>query len=100
LYLRDGVWDGTRLLPAGWVDHGRRARSYDDEGDRWHGAHWWTVDNGLGAFGANGYEGRSLLLCSPLGLMVVRLGRSAEDHHDPNLRAWRAAMVDAFRSTA
>jgi hypothetical protein len=29
---------------------------------------------------------------------VVRLGKSAEEHHDPNLRAWRAAMVDAFRS--
>ena len=28
-YLRDGVWDGVRLLPAGWVDHGRTLVSVD-----------------------------------------------------------------------
>jgi CubicO group peptidase (beta-lactamase class C family) len=22
LYLRDGAWDGTRVLPEGWGDHG------------------------------------------------------------------------------
>ena len=29
LYLRGGVWDGEQVLPEGWVDHGRRIRSYD-----------------------------------------------------------------------
>jgi CubicO group peptidase (beta-lactamase class C family) len=98
LHLRDGVWNWTRLLPEGWVDYARRATSYDAEGERWFGAHWWTAGDDLGTFGANGYEGQSLMLCPPLDLMVVRLGKSAEDHHDPNLRAWRATMVDAFRS--
>ena len=98
LYLRDGVWDGTRLLPEGWVDHGRRIRSYDPDEDRWFGAHWWSVGDDLGTFWASGYEGQSLMLCPPLDLMVVRLGRSPEDQHNPNLAAWRAAMVDAFRA--
>ena len=97
LYLRDGVWEGERLLPGGWVDHGRRIRSYDEPEDRWYGAHWWSVGDDLGTFWASGYDGQSLMLCPPLDLMVVRLGRSPEDHHNPNLRAWRAAMVDAFR---
>jgi CubicO group peptidase (beta-lactamase class C family) len=98
LYLRDGVWEGQRLLPAGWVDHGRRIRSYEEAEDRWYGAHWWSVGDDLGTFWASGYHGQSLMLCPPLDLMVVRLGRSPDDHHNPNLRAWRAAMVDAFRS--
>ncbi|MGH9111076.1 MAG: serine hydrolase domain-containing protein, partial [Acidimicrobiales bacterium] len=45
LYLRDGEWDGARLLPEGWVDYARRATSYDAEGERWYGAHWWVVDD-------------------------------------------------------
>jgi CubicO group peptidase (beta-lactamase class C family) len=97
LYLRDGVWEGGRLLPAGWVDHGRRVRSYDPEEDRWYGAHWWSVGDDLGTFWASGYDGQSLMLCPPLDLLVVRLGHSPEDHHNPNLTAWRAAMADAFR---
>jgi CubicO group peptidase (beta-lactamase class C family) len=100
LYLRDGVWAGTRLLPEGWVDHGRRIRSYDPEEDRWYGAHWWSVGDDLGTFWASGYEGQSLMVCPPLDLLAVRLGRSPADHHNPNLTAWRAQLVDAFRPLA
>ncbi|HEX6568529.1 MAG TPA: serine hydrolase [Acidimicrobiales bacterium] len=99
LYLRDGVWAGERLLPEGWVDHARRIRSYDEPEDRWYGAHWWIVGDDLGTFWASGYEGQSLMLCPPLDLMVVRLGRSPDEHHNPSLKAWRAAVVDAFRRT-
>jgi CubicO group peptidase (beta-lactamase class C family) len=97
LYLRDGTWDGRRLLPPGWVDHGRRIRSYDEPEDRWYGAHWWSVGDDLGTFWASGYDGQSLLLCPQLDLMVLRLGRSPEEHHNPNLTAWRAQVVEAFR---
>ena len=100
LYLRDGVWVGRRLLPEGWVDHGRRARSRDEEGERWHGAHWWAVGDDLGTFTANGYEGQSLLICPPLDLMVLRLGKSPDEAHDPELRAWRARIVEAFRAAS
>jgi len=98
LYLRGGVWEGERVVPASWVDHGRRIRSYDADEDRWYGAHWWSVGDDLGTFWASGYEGQSLMLCPPLDLMTVRLGRSPDDHHNPNLTAWRARVVDTFRS--
>jgi CubicO group peptidase (beta-lactamase class C family) len=100
LYLRDGVWEGTRLLPEGWVDHGRRIRSYDPDEGRWYGAHWWSVGDDLGTFWASGFEGQSLMVCPPLDLLAVRLGKSPVDHHNPNLTAWRARLVDAFRPLA
>jgi CubicO group peptidase (beta-lactamase class C family) len=95
LYLRDGVWDGTRLLPEGWVDYGRTIESVDPI-DGPYGAHWWGVDDDtLGTFRASGYEGQSITICPTLDLIVVRLGKTAAEHY-PDLTRWRADMVSAF----
>lgn len=37
LYLRDGVWDGERILPEGWVDYSRSPSAANSE----YGAGWW-----------------------------------------------------------
>jgi CubicO group peptidase (beta-lactamase class C family) len=95
LYLRDGVWDGRRVLPEGWVDHGRRQRSVDEEG-LGYGAHWWVVGDDMGTFRASGYEGQSIMVCPGLDLLAVRLGYSTAEMY-PALGAWRASVVDAFR---
>jgi CubicO group peptidase (beta-lactamase class C family) len=95
LYLRDGVWDGARLLPAGWVDHGRTMVSLDPEHGP-YGAHWWGVEGDtLGTFRASGYEGQSITVCPTHDLVVVRLGKTAAAH-DPDLARWRADVVQAF----
>jgi CubicO group peptidase (beta-lactamase class C family) len=95
LYLRDGVWDGARLLPAGWVDSARTMVS-DDPEDGPYGAHWWGVaGDSLGTFRAAGYEGQSITVCPSLDLVVVRLGKTPLDR-SPLLAPWRAAMVAAF----
>ena len=95
LYLRDGVWDGERLLPEGWVDHARRPRSRDASNGWAYGAQWWVTDDEHGTFWANGYEGQSISVCPALDLVVVRLGKSTADQY-PALHRWRAAVVDAF----
>jgi CubicO group peptidase (beta-lactamase class C family) len=97
-YLRDGVWDGVRLLPTGWVDYARTMVSTDEDGEP-YGAHWWGLpgDNPLGTFRASGYEGQSISLCPALDLVVVRLGKTALERED-NLIPWRIAMVQAFAS--
>ncbi|MBI2706226.1 MAG: serine hydrolase [Actinobacteria bacterium] len=96
LYLRDGVWDGRRILPEGWVDDARRPRSYDDDDDRWYGSHWWALNDDLGTFWANGYEGQCIFCVPSLDLIVVRLGKTPEANKR-NLAAWRTGMRDAFR---
>ncbi|MDQ1746492.1 MAG: hypothetical protein QOD07_755, partial [Frankiaceae bacterium] len=94
LYLRDGVWDGTRIVADGWVDHGRTPRSADE--DIFHGAHWWAHPDDLGTFGAHGFEGQRILCVPALDVVLVRLGRTHTDH-GPTLDAHLQQILDQFR---
>jgi CubicO group peptidase (beta-lactamase class C family) len=98
LYLRDGVWDGERVLPEGWVDFGRTpgpAQNTDT-----YGAQWWLTpahgpgrpgrslitDNSMSdAFSAQGYEGQIIVVVPSKDLVMVRLGR-----FDGGAEAWDA----------
>jgi CubicO group peptidase (beta-lactamase class C family) len=97
LYLRDGLWDGSRLLPEGWVDHGRTVRSVDPTDGDLYGAHWWVdhLDTERGTFRASGYEGQMVAICPPLDAIVVRLGRTPEPL-GANLPPWRKRVFDAL----
>lgn len=95
LYLRDGMWNGDRILPEGWVDHGRRQRSVDEEGNG-YGAHWWVVGDDVGSFRASGFEGQSIQVSPGIDLLVVRLGYSTAEMY-PTLGAWRAKVVSTLR---
>jgi CubicO group peptidase (beta-lactamase class C family) len=99
LYQRDGMWDGTRLLPEGWVDYGRTIASVDPQ-DGPYGAHWWGCEGDrLGTFRASGYEGQSITLDPTDNLIVVRLGKTPTER-DPALVQWRTEVVDAFHRAA
>jgi len=97
LYLRDGMWEGARILPEGWVDHGRRVRSVDESDGSLYGAHWWVdqLDTERGTFRASGYEGQMVAICPPLDAIVVRLGQTPEPFV-PNLPPWRKRAFDAL----
>jgi CubicO group peptidase (beta-lactamase class C family) len=95
LYLRDGVWDGNRLLPEGWVDHGRRPRSVDPDDGDWYGSHWWSRDDPRGTFWAAGHEGQYIDVCPDLDLVLVRMGRTDAEHSE-ELKAWRTRMIETF----
>jgi CubicO group peptidase (beta-lactamase class C family) len=102
LYLRDGTWEGRRLLPEGWVDHARRVRSVDETDGDLYGAHWWVdhLDTARGTFRASGYEGQFVAICPALDAIVVRLGKTREPQPSPpHLPPWRQRVFDVLGAT-
>jgi CubicO group peptidase (beta-lactamase class C family) len=92
LYLRDGVWEGERLLPAGWVDH---ARTPTPASQGWYGAHWWLALDGSGRFHASGYRGQYTVVDPARDLVVVRLGDSTPEQRADVKRTLRE-LVESF----
>ncbi|MDJ0865792.1 MAG: serine hydrolase [Myxococcota bacterium] len=96
LYLRDGCWNGERILPEGWVDY-TRTPSPQSEGT--YGAHWWVIPGSLGLFHCSGARGQRILVSPKLDLVVVRLGKTAPHKVEAVVRYCKA-LIDAFRPTA
>jgi CubicO group peptidase (beta-lactamase class C family) len=99
LYLRDGIWNGARVLPQGWADYGRRLSDPAVEDAFSYGAHWWVIPGSLGIFQANGYNGQRITVVPGLDLIVVRLGVTPIAFAD-RLNGWMKEVVDAFRASA
>lgn len=77
LYLRNGQWGNTQILPENWVSYTTKARHLDPTNNCLYGAGWWYLDDGLGTFYAAGFEGQLILVTPILDLVIVRLGRSS-----------------------
>jgi CubicO group peptidase (beta-lactamase class C family) len=87
LYLRDGMVGGRRLLPEGWVEHGRTFVAHDptDQVPAGfdYGRHWWMWPDFPGSIAAHGYEGQYVIVVPDRDLVVVHLGKTdaAVRHH-------------------
>jgi len=91
LFLNDGVWEGSQVLPRGWV---KDATSPDPEDRRpwlddqdWKDAggyykfHWWGLRNPDGSYdyAATGSPGGQLIFVSPVSkAIVVHNGKSGD----------------------
>ena len=74
LYLRDGSWDGRRILPEGWVDYARTPTYRSDI--EAYGAHWWLSPTKPAWFWASGYDGQRILIAPDRDVLIVRCGRT------------------------
>ncbi len=98
LYLRDGVWDGRRILPEGWVDYGRTPGPVRPINELYgYGAHWWLLGDELGTFFAQGYLGQYLFLVPTLDLIVVRHGETPAER-GPCIVEQARRIIDIFRA--
>jgi CubicO group peptidase (beta-lactamase class C family) len=97
LYLRDGVWEGRRLLPEGWVDYARTPTFQQPGGDidGPYGAHWWLDRAGAGSFSASGYEGQHIAVIPQRDLIIVRNGVTPLSSESA-ARLWVAALAAAM----
>jgi CubicO group peptidase (beta-lactamase class C family) len=104
LYLHEGKWNGTRILPEGWVrestavshEHDRLPlQGTDDRSSPAYGYWWWTYrDEELGAyFAARGNKGQFIVVIPERDVVVVRHGRDFGGVDD-----WVGVIADMARS--
>lgn len=96
LYLRDGMWEGKRILPEGWVDYARTPTWQQPTDSGPYGAQWWIGAGGPGSFSANGYEGQFTVVCPDLDMVIVRHGKTPAEQSN-NVKAWLKGIADCFR---
>ena len=105
LYRLDGVWNGQRILPEGWVKFARTPTV-----EPTYGAGFWleakagakpaSLMRGAGpldAFACEGHEGQVIVVVPSKAAVVVRLGLAPDvDETWAKIGKWLAPMVNAL----
>jgi CubicO group peptidase (beta-lactamase class C family) len=71
LYLRDGVWDGKRIIPSAWVERARNGKLATSFGK--YANLWWSVPD-RNVFMALGRHGQSIFVFPKLDVVAVMTG--------------------------
>ena len=77
LYLNDGVWNGERILPQGWVNYTATPAEGSNGG---YGSQFWLNEGGeypkspKDMFYCDGYQGQYVYILPGHDLVIVRMG--------------------------
>jgi CubicO group peptidase (beta-lactamase class C family) len=106
LFLQDGVWEGERILPEGWVEYSVTPAAAAPRGR--YGAQWWLNAGEAGAperraypelppdlYWASGFQGQYVAVIPSRELVVVRLGL-AEGEEGWDLGPFLRRLLDAL----
>ena len=78
LYLDDGMIDGERVLPEGWLEYVSRPSGPQPRGEQGYGATFWLFDKSEGipadAISANGNRGQYVIIVPSRDIVIVRRG--------------------------
>lgn len=78
LYLNDGVWNGERLLPEGWVKYVTTPSGPQPVSGFGYGATFWLMNKVPGVpadtFSANGNRGQYVVIVPSRRIVIVRRG--------------------------
>ena len=101
LYLQDGVWNGERILPEGWVADAT-ARQVDDvapDNPNWnwgYGYQWWRLDShGLTVWTGLGFGGQTLIVIPERNIVGVVNSWNIFDRRPPLAVAFIEALIEA-----
>ncbi len=87
LYLDEGAWGDTEVVPASWVAESLVTSEAAEEGDSPYGYQWWLAEDGddlpADLFAAAGHDGQSIFVMPSLDLVVVRNGTYVKDPGEP-----------------
>jgi CubicO group peptidase (beta-lactamase class C family) len=106
LYLNDGVWNGERILPEGWVAYTVTPAPAAKRGE--YGAQFWLnagekgnpsnrmyPDAPTDLYWADGFEGQNVFVIPSKNLVIVKLGLSQGDYLDDN--KFLAGIISAVK---
>lgn len=98
LYLQDGVWQGRRLLPEGWVDQATRANApFQEPGATYwagYGLHFWIPPDARGEFYMAGVYGQYVWVDRRRGVVI------AQASADPSFVERRPEVLAMLRALA
>ncbi len=107
LYLQDGVWNGERILPEGWVEYSTTPTPTGTPGVSYGAQIWLNVPSPPGsdqrwlpflpsdAYACRGYAGQFVIVIPSHDLVVVRLGHSRGSDL-PDLVEFIAGVLEAL----
>ena len=102
--LADGVWNGERLLPEGWIAESVKAVDVDSEEDG-YASGWWANQRPDGTlrrpevpadtYWAIGHDGQWIVVVPSEQLVIARLGFTPDA--DERVTELTAALIEALR---
>ena len=97
LYLNDGVWDGKRLLPEGWVAASFERRAETSFGSE-YGYLWWieslrTTDGTVSVWSASGNGGNKIYVVPDMELVVAI---ATTNYNSRGMHAQSARILEEF----